>query len=578
MPILVQALSLEVKITGVDVVLMNCILADLHIQQATTEPKVTVARLRNLYDLAENQITETLQAKGYYQSNITPDLTRVPGATKEQEHWIASFKIELGKPTTISKINLSVDGPGKDDPRVKKILATPNLIPGKILLHANYEDTKEKLLSDLNAIGYLQAEFTESTMLVDRTKLTSDINFSLNTGILYKFGKIAFVECTYPDSLLVRYLPFHTGEPYNLNQLMEFQSNLESADLFSKIRFDPITNFEDPNDNVVPVNVRLTNKPRNRYSGSVGYGTDTGPRASVGWLHRRTATPGHKVIALLSVSKILSTAKLNYIIPGKQAATDNYIFGANLEEKHEDDRYSRKAEISAIKSFKRGKLETLYGINFFNETSRLTPKSPKIYGSYLLPNAKWIWTNANVKEDFDYGTRFDLGVRGGLKNALSATNILQTEIGAKQIMPLMDKTRLILRGEFGSVMSRQFNKKLPVSLRFFTGGDESVRGFAYNSIGPREIKGDQNSDNIGGKFLAIGGAEVERKIYNELSAAVFYDLGTASMNLRDPFARSAGFGVRYKTPIGSFKVDLAKPFNLVKNKHWRLHITFGTDF
>jgi translocation and assembly module TamA len=577
LPTIICALSLQVKVSGVDENLRKSILAELHIHQATTEPKVTVARIRNLYDLAEKQIIETLQAKGYYDSKVTQELVKTAGETEDKDLWVASFHIDLGKPTKISKVSVIVDGLGKDDKRIKELLDTPLLAPGKVLSHADYEDTKERLISDINAIGYLQAEFTENSMLVDRANLRADITFKINTGMLYRFGKITFEDCMYPDSLLVRYLPFHTGEPYNLNKLMDFQNNLESADLFSKIRFDPSNNLDDPNDNVVPINVRLTPKPRNRYTGSVGYGTDTGPRASVGWLHRRTATPGHKVLSLVSVSKILRTAKLNYIIPGKQAATDSYIFGANLQEEHIIDLRSRKAELSFTKTQKRGKLESFYGINYFTEHFRLTPSMPSLTKNYLLPNAKWIWIHANPKDDYDFGTRLDLGIRGGLKSVLSATNVVQTEFGVKQVIPLIDKTRLLFRVNGGSVTSREFGK-LPPSLRFFTGGDESVRGFAYNSLGPREIKGDPRSDNIGGKYLFVISAEIERKLYQELSGAIFYDTGNAVMKFDVPLAKAAGFGVRYKTPIGNFRVDLAKPLNTVLNKHWRIHVTFGTDF
>lgn len=570
-PKLGLGLSLQVKIDGIDKKLEQSIRADLHLQQAISEAKVTPARIRNLYDLSEQQITETLQAKGYYNAHIKSDLSA------QQDNWLASFTINPGKPATIATVHISAIGAGKDDARVQKFLTAPALKIGNIATQEDYEQTKEKLLAEFNSKGYLQATFAENQMAVDKEKNSVDIKVVINTGVLYVFGKINFIDSIYPDALLVRYLPFHTGEAYDLDKLMQFQSNLEQSDLFSKIRFDPITNFDDPKDLLVPINVRLTPKPRNRYTGSIGYGTDTGVRGSLGWLHRRVNTPGHRVLAYISTSKILRTAKLNYIIPGKQAATDNYIVGTSVQEEYVKDLYSRKGEVYATNVIKRGKLESLYGLNFFTETFHLTAKTKKQNKKYLLPNAKWIWINSNEKDEFDYGTRFDFRIRGGLKNALSSTNVLQADGGMKQIWPLVTRTRLVVRSNVGSVFSKKF-ASVPPSLRFFAGGDESIRGFAYNSIGPREIKGDPNSDNLGGKYLFTASGEVEHKLYDQLSGVLFLDAGNASMNFGGPLAMGSGFGVRYRTPIGNFRVDLAKPLNTVRNKHWRLHITFGTDF
>ncbi len=102
------------------------------------------------------------------------------------------------------------------------------------------------------------------------------------TGPQYTFGKITFLDAKYPDAFLMRFAPFRSGDPYDLQKLMEFQSNLEAGDLFNKVRFDSLNNLDDPKNTVVPIQVRLTPKPDNRYSGSVGYGTDTGVRGSLG--------------------------------------------------------------------------------------------------------------------------------------------------------------------------------------------------------------------------------------------------------------------------------------------------------
>ncbi len=577
LPAVVNAIVLQVAVKGADPKLVTAILTDLHLHQAISEPKLTDARVQNLYDIAEAQITDNLQAHGYYNSTIIHSLVKYPAADPNNDRWLAEFVITLGPATTINSVDVNVQGPGRNNPKIKQFLVTPKLKVGKIITHVDYEDTKQTILSDFNSIGYLKVDFSQSALEVDRDKHIANIKLVVNTGKQYVFGKVTFIDGLYPDSLLKRFIPFHSGQAYELKQLMQFQDNLEQGDLFNKIRFDPEANMQDPDDTTVPINVRLTAKPRNRYTGSIGYGTDTGIRASAGWLHRRTQTPGHRVFSYASYSKILHLGKINYIIPGEYPATDRYIVGGSISEEFVEQLYSRKGELYANKLFKRGKTETDYGINLFTETFHLDANLPNFTRYYLLPNAKWVWINNYEIDIFEYGTRFEARVRGGVKGVLSSTSVIQLDVGVKHIVPVITDTRFIIRSNIGAVASAQF-ATVPPSLRYFTGGDDTVRGFQYNIIGPRSIKGNPNSENLGGKYLFIVSGELERRIYEKFSGVVFFDAGNASMNFGGPLAMAPGFGIRYKTPLGNLRCDLAKPLNTVENKHWRLHLNFATDF
>lgn len=574
-PSLALAINLQVNITGVTPVLVTNIKADLHLQQATTEDKLTEVRIKNLYQLAPEQITATLQAKGFYQSTIQADLSKKDGATPDQDIWIATFNIKPGKPTKIQNIQIEVIGPGKDNQKLKPLLITPKLIVGHILVHEDYEDTKDYLLTEFNASGYLQADFEQSVVSINRSEYTANIKFVVNTGPQYTFGKITFYDTEYPDDFLIRFAPFKSGDPYELQKLIDFQQNLEAGDLFSKIRFDPQNDLDNPQNTVVPIQVRLTLKAKNRYTGSVGYGTDTGFRGSLGWMHRRKSTPGHKVLTNLYVSQVRSNARANYIIPGSQPATDKYVLGALGQIETFREEFSRKAEVSASKIIKRGKLESMYGVWYFTETFRLVHAYPYLNKKYLLPTAKWIWINSKPTDDFEFGTRFDLKIRVGAQFLLSDTSVAQVEANGKQIFPITKKSRFLLRGTLGAVATKDFIQ-VPPSLRFYTGGDESVRGFAYNSLGPLAVPSDPDS-NAGGRYLLIASGEFEHKLYENFSGVVFFDAGNTSLSTNIPLAFGTGVGIRYKTPIGNFRLDLAKPLNTVTKKHLRVHVNFGTD-
>src|SRR5690606_9543527 len=112
--------------------------------------------------------------------------------------------------------------------------------------------------------------------------------------------------------------------------------------------------------------------------------------------------------------------------------------------------------------------------------------------------------------------------------------------------------------------------ELPASLRFFAGGDQSVRGYRYNSLGPTDASGEV----IGGRKLLVGSLEYEHRIRGGWSAAVFYDAGNALEDYGDSLARGAGFGVRWLSPIGQVRIDLASALSEDGNP-WRLHLNIG---
>lgn len=576
LPSLAFAAELKINFKGVNPELNSSIRGDLHLQQAASEPKLTTNRIKNLYHLANEQITSTLEAKGYYNSTVTSDLSLQPGTTAEQEKWLATFTVDPGKATKINNVTIDIAGPGATNPKLKQLLKTPKLVHGEVIVHENYEDTKDDLLADLNAQGYLQASFEESILEVNRNDYTSNIKFKIYTGQQYVFGKVTFNKTSYPDDFLIRFAPFRPGDSYELQKLIEFQSNLESSDLFSKIRFDTINNLSDPNNQIVPIHVRLDQKLNNRYTGSIGYGTDTGFRGSLAWLHRREETEGHKVFTSIVASQVRSIAQLNYIIPGSHPATDKYIFGVLGQIERFEELYSRKAEISGNKIMKRGKMESMYGIWYFTETFRIVHGDPTINKKYLLPTAKWVWTDAKATDEFEFGSRVDIRIRGGVQGIMSDNSVGEIEANAKKIFPMTQQMRLLLRTNLGAVASRSFDS-LPPSLRFFAGGDESVRGYAYNSLGPLADPTDPDS-TTGGRYLFIVSGEVEHKLYEKISGVVFFDAGNTALSMKMPLAFGTGVGIRYKTPVGKFRLDLAKPLNTVVKKHLRVHVNFGTDF
>jgi translocation and assembly module TamA len=169
------------------------------------------------------------------------------------------------------------------------------------------------------------------------------------------------------------------------------------------------------------------------------------------------------------------------------------------------------------------------------------------------------------------GYRIYSEIRGANENLLSDTNYGQLRLGLKWIRGISDNTRLLLRGDFGTT-NVAYLDKLPASQRFFAGGDNSVRGYAYEELGPTNELGEV----IGGKNLIVGSVELEQRIAGNWSGAIFYDVGNAINSFGDELFAGAGFGVRWQSPVGPIRFDFAWALDKEQDQ-FRLHVVIGPD-
>jgi translocation and assembly module TamA len=169
------------------------------------------------------------------------------------------------------------------------------------------------------------------------------------------------------------------------------------------------------------------------------------------------------------------------------------------------------------------------------------------------------------------GFRYSLETRGSTQVLGAESNFLQLLGNGDMLIPLGAGFSLIPRTQLGVTWQKDPLTDLPPSLRFYAGGDRSVRGYTYQSLGPK----DSNGNVIGGKHLLVGSLEVEYSITRNWSLAAFYDVGNAFNNFQDmTWPMGAGIGVRYYTPAGPVRVDVARQIN-VDNPGYQLHLAIG---
>lgn len=363
-------------------------------------------------------------------------------------------------------------------------------------------------------------------------------------------------------------MPFEPDTPYSASQLLELRTRIENSDNFASVEVS--AQRKTAKDHVIPVLVTLSTRPKFKFTSGIGYGTDTGPRLTLGWENRRVNSAGHRFTSALTLSSISSGATALYSIPLRDPSRERLEFLASYLSEHTSTADSRTSILGVRRTKVRADkwLETLY-LNAQQESFRVGTDSG--HSTLLLPGINWTRTRKRASAYLQSGDRLFFEVRGTDTWLGSDTRFVQVLGKGKLIKAINKKSRALLRLDLGASEVGTFGE-LPVSQRFFAGGDQSVRGYAYNSLGPKDV----NGAVVGGRYLMVGSLEYERQVSDKWSVALFYDVGNAMDVLTDPLMHGAGIGVRWQTPIGPVRIDIASALDK-PGRPLRLHLFFGPD-
>jgi translocation and assembly module TamA len=380
---------------------------------------------------------------------------------------------------------------------------------------------------------------------------------------------VRFHQDVLKPELLTGYVKFKRGEPLNVNRVLALQSALADSPYWGRV--EVITRQDEAKDLEVPIDVNLTPAKPLRFSGGVGYGTDTGPRARGIVELRRLNDLGHRAEIDAIFSGIERGVKTSYLIPGAYPRTDLLSLNVAFDRLDTNTSRSDSGLVGATLTESRHGWREAYSLNFQRET--FTVGLDHGTSNLVVPGVSLERVKADDRIDTTNGYRVRLSLQGADAAVLSDSSFLQGSIDGKIIRTLGDRNRLIARTQVGYTDTNDF-RALPPRFRFFAGGDQSVRGFSYQSLGRK----DEAGNTIGGETLAVASLEYERRFFTKWGAAVFYDTGNASQSFSGlgTLARGAGFGLRWRSPIGPIRADVA--WALSEPGHpLRFHLNIGPD-
>jgi translocation and assembly module TamA len=600
-PALALAAGVNVEVRGVDEELRANVLAYLSFERYRKGgAELNADTVDRLHNRVEREVQDALKPFGYYEPKVESTVT-------DQGHgdWRVVVNITPGQPVLVEHIDVHVDGPGETDPLFQRILEHLPLKAGDRLNHARYEAIKSDLQRTAATYGYLDAKLIRNELVVDPPNHVANIALELDTGQRYRFGATTIEQHVVREQLVRRYLRYHQGDPYDLTQVLRTQFALDDAQYFANLEVRP--GEPDRKALTVPVSIHADPSRRHRYSFGAGYATDTGVRGTLGFEDRHLNSLGHSFSVEVQAAKVTKYyVQTHYRMPVGDPALENVSLNASVEQQTLADVTAITQSAGPSFTVVRGPWQTVWQLNAVHTTS--TDLNGSETDRLLVPELDL----ASVPKGYLGEPLFEHPFFAELKGSDAAfgsdSNFVQLHMQGEKVFPMGRKWHLLLRDELGVSLVSRFSE-LPAVYRFFAGGDNSVRGFAYNELSPLEPVCARNPTTqqiiltasgacqlepggyikTGGKDLLTGTVEVIRDLPRNLGVATFIDYGNALNSFAKPACQpgvpgappictpfiqySVGVGLRVRLPVMTLGIDIAQP--LSTNAGPRLHINFS---
>lgn len=553
-----------VDIDGVRGALRDNVLAHLALDDAACDAPAW--RVRRLDRQAEAQVRTALEAYGYYDPRV--EITR----SYEKGCWLTRIRIEPGEPVRLRRVDVRLDGEAATDPAFARLLGRRVLVPGAVLSHSAYDDYR-KAFSDLaRRQGYFAAAFTTARIEVFTRENAADVLLHFDSGPRYRFGPVSFEQDVVHAELVERFVDFHTGDPYDGVLVNDFYDALLGTGYFATV--DLRTRPGTPPDLEVPITVAMTPAKRKVYTAGAGYSTDHGLKVRGGYTNRRLNDKGHQFDASASVSTVLSEAGVSYRLPRRDPRVEWLSIDTGFQ--YEDTTTSNTQIYKVgLKEFHRRPWNWVETWFLDASVERFEVADDRQREFLLIPGISWSHTfpnNSRITRP-DRGHRVAVKLSGTTEYIGSDSEFLQLDLYGKLIRPLWRDARVLVRAEAGATVKDQF-RTLPASVRYFVGGDYSVRGYDYEALGPT----DEEGDVVGGSHKLVASLEFDQRVWRNWSVAAFVDTGNAFDTFSSLATRTGvGAGLRWYSPLGPVRLDVAFPLDEDAPDDWRLHVTLGPD-
>ena len=603
-------------IAGVEDPLRTNILSYVDIVQFGPQVRLSPTDLEEVQAKAMENTRQALRPFGFYAPQIN---TRIIDTDSDQP--VVVIDVAPGTPVRVAEVELEINGPGGEERVFANWRSRWPLGVGAILNQETWEAQKQELLDIAATRGFLSPEFTELALEIDLEENTARIRLHLDTGQRFVMGDIEFGENVLRPGIL-EYVPrFEKGDFYNARLVSKFRTDLWKTGYFTDVQVveNPRPELDPP---AVDLRVEVETETRNRYTGALGWGTETGIRVQTGWSRHPMSSSGGRLDLNVGWRELDDQLRLRgtHRVPRRNRAREFWVTDLTLNFENLDLEVKRDEEDEDYVQIAAGEFNERH-LRFGRMKVRNFDSGEA--QSFETPFIQYISSDRNFSvgenqpelltlagdDDFDdllngvdsalsVGFDWDLvdvqgkgfettghRERGWIFHSddafASNVGFTQAYLSSRRNYLVGDRLKLLVRGEIGYTDAdvREFSidvdgapfglsvTTLPNFYRFKAGGSMSVRGYGFEQL----------SDNdVGSNHIVTASVEGEYRFLDKWSAALFFDIGNAFNEWDDPdLKRGAGIGIRWYSIAGAVRIDYAQAVDF-EGRPWRLHITIGT--
>jgi translocation and assembly module TamA len=545
----------------------------LDLTRYQTRDDISDDQFKFLIDTVAEQVTQLASTEGYFTPLTKVDVTR-QGASR-----VVHLRVDAKARTMVSKAEVDVSGAivQEEPQRAEALKRRWALPPGRPFRQADWDEAKNRAVQGLQQRRYPAARIAQSQARIEPEQNDAQLSVEIDSGPGFTLGPLQISGLKrYPESIIRNVNPLQQGEEYNVQRLLELQRQIQNTPYFGNV----IVGIDDDpaHAELAPVKVQVTEFPAHRIRAGVGYASDTGAHVEGRYSYYNMFNRAWVFDSQMKLEQQRQFAALNLDMPPDE---QSFVNGGStsFERTTLEGIDLRSLRFGLKRARNREKYDVAFTLDYYLDKLQQIENAPLPANTIATPGRHkalvpgFAWTRRDVDNPLFPRAGNIVSVQAGfaLKALLTDQSFVRGYGRVRQYFPVGQRDVVILRGEVGAVLTVGGSADIPASLLFRAGGSDSIRGYAYQSIG-----NPQNGTVFPTKYLASASAEYQHWFSREWGAAVFFDLGTATDNWKDKTVyKGIGAGARWRSPVGTVNVDLAYG---VEAKKIRPHISLGLAF
>ncbi len=529
---------------------------------------VSVSQLKRRVRDDIPEFVGALRSFGYYAPDISYTIH------EDETPMRVVFQVNQGPEFLIQEVEVISQDPGWEGelPDPEEL----GLYKGERIRSSTVKDSTRELDRYLKARGHPFSRSRVQEVVIDHADNSAAIYLAFDPGPRAWFGDLEITGLErVQEEVVQEKIPWEKGDEFRAPQMEKLRRDLSATGLFSVVEVNHGHELDE--ESLLPMQVRVRERSPRTFRAGIGYQSDIGPELRLGWMHRNLRGRGETLEADLQLSDVERFLGGSYTIPSFMRPDQRLILKSGYREEYQD-AYDSTSLFATGTVDRDLTSELSVGAGAGYRLARVEQMGEKTDLGLLFFPGNLLYDARDNELDPSQGLRFNLRLTPFLDTMDLETRFLKTYASLSKYLELWPE-RIVLanRVAYGAIGAED-KRKVPPDERYYAGGGGSIRGYAYQKVGPME-----DGNPIGGLALAEINTELRFKLSRNSGLVLFLDGGQAYENSYPDFSENlrwgTGIGYRYYTDFGPLRADIAFPLNRrSKDSAYQLYLSIGQAF